>query len=49
MGTKKDKNGRGLGDPGDIKKRRKEYMEELYKKKILMTRVITMMWSVTQS
>ena len=32
---KKDKNGRGLGDAGEVKKRWKEYMEELYKKKDL--------------
>ena len=32
MGTIKDKNGRNLGDTEEIKKRWKEYMEELYKK-----------------
>ena len=32
MGTIKDKNGRDLVDAEEIKKRWKEYMEELYKK-----------------
>ena len=32
MGTIKDKNGRDLVDTEEIKKRWKEYMEELYKK-----------------
>ena len=31
MGTIKDKNGRDLVDAEEIKKRWKEYMEELYK------------------
>ena len=33
MGTIKDKNGKDLEDAEEIKKRQKEYMEELYKKK----------------
>ena len=41
MGTMKDRNGMGLTEAKDIKKRRQEYKEELYKK-ILMTQ-ITMM------
>ena len=41
MGTIKDKNGRDLEDAKEIKKRWKEYREELYKK-ILMNQ-ITMM------
>ena len=32
IGIIKDKNDRGLGDAREIKKRWKEYMEELYKK-----------------
>ena len=32
MGTIKDRNGRDLVDTEEIKKRWKEYMEELYKK-----------------
>ena len=32
MGTIKDKNGRDLADTEEIKKKWKEYMEELYKK-----------------
>ena len=42
MGTIKDKNGMDLTEAEDIKKRWQEYMEELYKKKILMTQIITM-------
>ena len=45
MGTMKDRNGMGLTEAKDIKKRRQEYKEELYKK-ILMTQ-ITMMMSLT--
>ena len=33
MGTIKDRNGRDLVDTEKIKKRRKEYTEELYKKR----------------
>ena len=42
MGTLKDRNGMDLAEAKDIKKRWQEYTEELYKKKILMTK-ITMM------
>ena len=38
MGTVKDKNGRDLADAEEIKKNLKEYTE-LYKKKILMSRI----------
>ena len=48
MDTIKDKNGRDLVDTEEIKKRWKEYMEELYKK-ILMNRITTIVWLVTQS
>ena len=34
MGTIKDKNGKDLEDAEEIKKRQKEYMEELYKKNL---------------
>ena len=44
----KDKNGRDLVDAKEIKKRWKEYMEELYKK-ILMNQITTTEWLVTQS
>ena len=33
MGSVKDRNGRDLREAEDIKKRRQEYKEELYKKK----------------
>ena len=43
MGTIKDRNGMGLTEAEDIKKRWQEYTEELYKKKkIFMTQIITM-------
>ena len=41
MGTMKDRNGMGLTEAKDIKKRRQEYKEELYKK-ILMTQIARM-------
>ena len=41
MGSIKDKNGRDLTEAEDIKKRRQEYTEELYKND-LDDRVITM-------
>ena len=46
MGTIKDKDGRDLVDAEEIKKRWKEYMEELYKK-ILMNRITVMMYVVS--
>ena len=48
MGTIKVRNGSDLVDTEEIKKRWKEYMEELYKK-IQMNQITTMVWSVTQS
>ena len=41
MGSIKDRNGMGLTEAEDIKKRWQEYTEELYKKD-LMTQIITM-------
>ena len=41
MGTRKDRNGMDLTEVEDIKKRRQEYTEELYRK-IFMTQIITM-------
>ena len=41
MGTIKDRNGMGLIEAKDIKKRWQEYTEELYKK-IFMTKIIMM-------
>ena len=46
MGSKKDRNGMGLREAEDIKKRWQEYTEELYKK-IFMTQIIMMVWSLT--
>ena len=42
MGTIKDRNGMDLTDVEYIKKRWKEYTEELYKRKIFMTQIIMM-------
>ena len=41
MGSIKDRNGLGLTEAEDIKKRWQEYTEELYKK-IFTTQIITM-------
>ena len=38
----KDRNGMDLTEAEDIKKRWQEYIEELYKKKIFTTQIITM-------
>ena len=46
MGSIKDRNGMDLTEAEDIKKRWQEYSEELYKK-IFMTQIITMVWSLT--
>ena len=48
MGTIKDRKSRDLVDSEEIKKRWKEYMEELYEK-ILMNWIIMMVCSVNQS
>ena len=42
MGLIKDRNGMYLTETEDIKKRWQEYTEELYKKKIFMIKIITM-------
>ena len=42
MGSIKDRNGMDLTEAKDIKKRWQEYTEELYKKKIFMTKIIMM-------
>ena len=42
MGTVKDRNGIGLTEAEDIKKRWQKYTEGLYKKKIFMTQITTM-------
>ena len=46
MGTIKDRNGMDLTEAEDIKKRWQEFIEELYKK-ILMTQITMMVWSLT--
>ena len=40
--TYSNRNGMDLTEAEDIKKRWQEYTEELYKKKIFMTKIITM-------
>ena len=46
MGTIKDRNDMGITEAEGIKKRWQEYTEELYKK-IFMTQITTMVWSLT--
>ena len=46
MGTIKDRNGKNIKEAEDIKKKWQEYTEELYKK-IFMTQIIMMVWSLT--
>ena len=46
MGSIKDRNSMDLIEAEDIKKRWQEYTE-LYKKKIFMTQIITMVWLLT--
>jgi len=46
MGKIKDRNGMDLTEAEDIKKRWKEYTEELYKK-IFMIKITMMVWSLT--
>ena len=47
MGLIKDRNGLDLTEAEDIKKRWQEYTELYKKKKVLMTQIITMVWSLT--
>ena len=42
IGTIKDRNGMDLTEAEDIKKRWQEYTEELYKKELHETQIITM-------
>ena len=42
MGSIKDRNGTDLTEAEDIKKRWQEYTEELYQKKVFMTKIIMM-------
>ena len=44
MGSIKDRNGMNLTATEDINRRWQEYTEELYKKKIFMPQIITMVW-----
>ena len=46
MGSIKDRNGTDLREVEDIKKTWKEHTEELYKK-IFITQITTMVWSLT--
>ena len=46
MGSIKDRYGMDLTEAEDIKKSWQEYTEELYKK-IFMTQIIMMLWSLT--
>ena len=46
MGTIKDRNGMDLREADDIRKRWQEYTEN-YTRKVLMTQLNTMVWSLT--
>ena len=46
MGTIKNRNGKDLIEEEKIKKRWQEYTEKLYKK-IIMTQITMMLWSLT--
>ena len=48
MGMIKDRNDKDLREAEKIKKRQQEYTEELYRK-VSMTWITTMVWSLTQS
>ena len=47
MATIKDRNCMDLTEEEDIKKRWKEYTEKNYTRKVLMTQITRMMWSLT--
>ena len=47
MGTIKDRSGMDLTEAEDMSKRWQQYTEELHKKKILMTQITMMVWSLT--
>ena len=49
MGSIKDRNGMDITEAEDIKRRWQEYTEELYKKKVSITQITTIVWSFTQS
>ena len=44
---KRDKNGKPLTEAEEVKRKWQEYIEGLYKKKVLMTGIITMLGSLT--
>ena len=46
MGTIKERNSKELTEAEEIKKKWQEYTEELYKK-VLMTQIILIVWSLT--
>ena len=48
MGTVKDRKSMDLTEAEDIKKRWQEHTEELYKK-VLMTWIIMMVWSLSRA
>ena len=47
MGMIEDRDAKDLTEAEEIKKRWQEYTEELYPKKVLMTRITMMVWSLT--
>ena len=47
MDTIKDRNSKDLTESREIKKMWQEYREELYTKKVLITQITMMVWSLT--
>ena len=47
MGSIKDRKSKNLTKAKEVKKKWQAYIEELKKKKVLMTWITTMMWSCT--
>ena len=47
MGTIKDRKGMDLTEAEEIKKRWQKYTQKNYTKKMFMTQITTMVWSLT--
>ena len=49
LGTIKEIKDKDLTEAEEIKEKWQEYTEDLYKKKVLMTQIITMVWKFTEN
>ena len=47
MGTIKYRNSKDLTEAKEIKKMWQKYTEEMYQKKVLITQIATVVWSLT--